>query len=123
MHYVIDGVSYTGVKARVREVCEAEQALGVNGAAGSGATLAVSIFAAIRRANPDMMAARIADLVMNAELDDEMIVTDEEEAEQSPPAEEPAETEEAGEEEDEAEPVPDLESQRTSGPLRSVAQA
>ena len=122
MKYLIGGKEYKATRPRVREVCEAEKALQMNAAEGVGAAIAVKMFAAIRQVEPDRPAFQIADMVLNSELDDDMILDDEEEAEQeeeaSPPAEAPAEEEKAG-----GETEPDHESQPTSGPLRSVAQA
>jgi hypothetical protein len=90
----------------VRELVEAEQALGFSMDSGSGAQMAVLLFVAMRKADPNKPAALLADDVLNSDIS-----TVEEVEGEDPPAETPAET--AG----------DLEEQRTSGALRSVNTA
>lgn len=93
---------------RVRELVEAEKALGFNMDAGSGAQMAVLLFIAMRKREPDKPSALLADEVMNADIS-----TVEEVEEGNPPVDTPAETT-TGE---------DLEKPQTSGTLRSVNTA
>ena len=87
---------------RVREICEAEQALGFEMGRSGTTRVAVYIFAALREADPERSAVHIADEVMDMDM------TELEEVEDSgPPA--------AGGE--------DPANQQTSGPPLSAVSA
>jgi len=101
---------------RVREVCEAEQALGVNlGETGLSGQLAVQLFVALRREDPEKSPGLLADEVWATEM--ESIGEADEEVEADPPAEAP------GGEDDRENPEEDPENQQTSGPLLSEVSA
>jgi len=99
---------------RVREMCEAEKALGMSADEGGfGAKVAVALFVIERRADPERPAVLIADQVLDLDMGE--IVEVEEDA---PPAE-PAEP---------AEPAPEPEPEEdenppTSGPRLLVRSA
>jgi hypothetical protein len=89
MKFKVDGRELDASGIRVGELCEAEKALGLNMADGSGASIAVSLFVAMRREdrnseNPKPL-AMLADEVMAAD-----VTTFEEADDESPPAEAPA---------------------------------
>jgi hypothetical protein len=107
MKFKIDGRELDVVdNPRIREAAEAEKALGMDMEDGFTARLAISIFVALRRDDPEKSARDLGDEVMNMDL-----ASLEEVEEELPPAEEPAA--EAGE----------PESPPTTGPLRSVQSA
>jgi hypothetical protein len=110
--FKVDGRELDASGIRVGELCEAEKALGLNMADGSGAAIAVSLFVAMRREdkkneNPKPLAL-LADDVMAAD-----VTTFEEADDESPPVVVPA-TNGAGND-----PV----SLPTSGTRRSVPTA
>jgi hypothetical protein len=100
--FKVDGRELDATGIRVGELCEAEKALQLNMADGSGAAIAVSLFVALRRENKTKPAAMVADEVMRADVS-----SFEEADEESPPAE-------AADAAD-AETEPALENQLTSG--------
>lgn len=82
MKFKIDGRELEADSIRVGELCEAEKALGLNMADGSGAAVAVQLYVAMRRQDKQKPIHVLADEVMRADL-----TSFEEVEEESPPAE------------------------------------
>lgn len=82
MKFKLDGRELEAEHIRVGELCEAEKALQINMADGSGAAIAVTLFVALRRDDPKKPAHLIADEVMRADVS-----TFEEAEDESPPDE------------------------------------
>jgi hypothetical protein len=70
---------------RVREMCEAEKALGLNaGEVGMAGQMALALYVALRRQDPERSAGLIADEVLDVDM-----ATIEEAEDESPPATSP----------------------------------
>lgn len=107
MRFKIDGrVLEAPETLRIRESCEAEKHLGMSIEDGFTARIAVMLFAALRKEEPDKPPYLIAEEVMNADLGS---LEEVEEARPPEVAPEGAETQ--------------SENHPTTGPLRSVQSA
>lgn len=64
---------------RVREMCEAEKALGLNaGETGTAGMLALSLYVALRREDPERSAGLIADEVLDVDMTEVVSLEEEE---------------------------------------------
>src|SRR5262245_53088934 len=72
MKFKVNGVELAAPESfRIREVCEAEKALGLSlNQEGLAATLAIALFIALRRNEPERDAVAIADEVMGIDMAD-----------------------------------------------------
>lgn len=111
MKFKVNGVEMDATGMRVREVCEAEKFLGMDMSEGFGAKIAVALFVAMRRHEPNKPAGLIAKEALSVDIEQ---LGEDEEVEAVPPADEPAD--EAGNGQ-----VP--ESLLTTGPPPSVPSA
>lgn len=81
MKFKIEGRELEADSIRVGELCEAEKALGLNMADGTGAAVAIQLYVAMRRQDKQKPTHVLADEVMRAD-----ITSFEEVEEESPPA-------------------------------------
>ena len=111
MKFKIDGQELSAEGIRVSELCEAEKALKMNMSEGMGAAIAIQLYVAMRRKDPNKLAGVLADEVLSAD-----VTTFEEVEEESPPAE-------AADAANNGKNEADLESLPTSGTRPSVPTA